>query len=319
MIPPALLLLTAALASAASGGGQINKVGSAQPRTSTAADACPPFGAARCPAQGECGAHAAHNLAYSLRVGHLDYDPVSRKLYNPGTAGEDFKKWEYFDAPPFENRAAWCLEECGAQEPGAACVQRLKKTGPPAQRPPHPRVVRCFAGEAGGGIDWNKHLRCGAPKSGQGNFMPPASVLALLAATRPSQTAGAGASTGGGMTADQLRNCTGGNPSCICVKGVAAYDRYESAAARAIGAAFPGQTAVPAGMDHADATAQICDAYNASPFLGAGSECRAQADEIVFEDPRAPNPAYPTISVDVVTSAGAFWRNAIAACAPGVQ
>jgi len=140
----------------------------------------------------------------------------------------------------------------------------------------------------------------------------------VAAAPAPSGgTPSGGGGTTGGTDAD--RNCTGGNPECICVKNVGAYNRYEDAAAGAIEAAFPGQSEKPAGMSDEAAAAKICASYNANKTLGGGSVCRPQADEIVFGDPNAPDFRYPTISVDVVTGAGAFWRNAIAACAAGVQ
>ena len=128
---------------------------------------------------------------------------------------------------------------------------------------------------------------------------------------------GGGGTGGGGGGADQ--NCTGGNPQCICVKNNGAYNRYEGVADQATNAAFPGMSDVPQGMSAEEATGRICAAYNANKTLGANSECRAQADEVVFEDPGAPDPRYPTISVDVITSQGKFWRNAIAACESGVQ
>ena len=136
----------------------------------------------------------------------------------------------------------------------------------------------------------------------------------------PAPAAPAPAPAGQGQyTPEEIRNCTGDNPRCKCVKKDNRYNKYENHAATAIARAFPGQDEVPPGMTHEQATKAICAVYNAHKTLGPRSACRAQADEIVLEDPAAPDPAYPTISLDVVTSAGKFWRNAIAACQRGVQ
>lgn len=157
----------------------------------------------------------------------------------------------------------------------------------------------------------------------------PAATPELISALAPvpiprapaaaARAAPAAAASSSGSAAEADVNCTGGNPRCRCVKKDARYNRYETAAAQAVARTFPGQPNKPEGMSDEQATAAICGVYNSFKTLGAGSACRAQADEIVFEDPRAPDPAYPTISVDVVTSRGAFWQNSIAACARGVQ
>lgn len=262
-----------------------------------APDACPPFGAAVCPAQGDCGASPQHNLAYALRVGHLDFDPVSRKLWNQGTHGPDWTTWDYFDAPPFENKDAWCLEECGTEDPGARCVKRLPKSGPPARRPQHPPFMRCFRGEVSGGLDYTQYLGCGAPANGEpGSFVMPIGP--------------------GGLNDPE---CTGDDPRCVCVKGIRAFDRYKDVAAAATRGAFGGATSKPSGVSDSDATERICRAYNSRRALGPDTECRAQGDEIVLDDPRGPMRGFPAVSIDVVTSEGAFWSKPIAACAPGVH
>ena len=283
---------------------------------------CPPFGTARCYGQqarggGDCGGHPAHSLAYALRVAHLDYDPMSGLLFNPGTADlNDHKKWQWFEAPDPEDIDAWCLEDCevvrAETDPrlrNAPCTEAPARAAAPPSRPPYPWMIRCFGGDDyTGGQDYSKFPLCGAPPgvTAAGVFPVPSFRRKPIRLQTPPA----------GPSAEQLRNCTGGNPNCICVKGIVRFNRYEHAAHEATKRAFPGQDTKPEGMSDGEATAKICEAFNREPLLGPDSTCRSEGnDEIVLVDSARPvDPRYPAVSVDVVTAFGAFWRNSIAAC-----
>lgn len=284
---------------------------------------CPPFGAAVCRGQrgkdgNPCGQASQHNLAYALRVGHLDYDWMSGLLYNQHMETDaNWPAWEYIDAPDPEDLDAWCLEDCRnvRQDPKRKkepCADNSGGAGPPAMRPPWPRMVRCFGGDDyTGGVDYSKYPLCGAPVG-----IRTAGVFPVPGFKRKTIRLRASAPISG----EELQDCTGGNTKCICVKNDPRFNRYEGAAAAATQQAFGGADLKPEGMSDGDATAKICAAYNARETLGPNSECRSQKDEIVLSDPDRPSDKKrPDVSVDVVTSFGSFWRKAIAACEPGVH
>ena len=281
---------------------------------------CPPFAAAVCRGQRTsdglpCGQASQHNLAYALRAGHYDYDWMSGLLYNEHMAGENIDEWEWLEAPDPEDVDAWCLEDCryvrrDPKRKKEPCADPPARVASPGYRPPWPRMIRCFMGDDySGGIDYiGSFPMCGAPPgiTKPGKFPP---IRLVRRAIR-------GKAGPAPMTEEELRECTGGNPKCVCVKGNAGFSRFESAARAAVQRAFQGAATKPAGMSDAEATAKICEAYMASPTLGPGSVCRAQKDEIVIETPGGQHPA---VSIDVVTSEGGLWSKAIAACESGVH
>jgi len=280
---------------------------------------CPPFGAAICRGQ-PCGAHSEHNWAYNLRVGHIDYDWVSGLFYNQGTKKySDWKNWHYFAVPDPEDIDGWCLSPCSVvkqrKDPEARkdrCKPDDKEVGPPASRPPFPAIVKCFMGDdISGGIDFSKYTKCGGNGAvSTSDFFTNGFPEIKRTSRRTKVSEG-----GGGDDAE----CTGGNPACVCVKGDAAFGRYEHAANRAIEAGFPGQSEKPKGMSDSAATKKMCDAFNGNARVAQGWECRSQGDEIVLEDGHAVEESKPAVSVDVITSEGKFWRKAIAACASGIH
>ena len=147
-----------------------------KPKGDTSADVdkdCPPAGSAKCPAQGGCGDRPSHNLAYSLRFGHADYDWKSGTIYNQGNhPKEDHGSWDWNAAPPFDDYDAWCLEDCRAvrsdpKKEGEPCVEPMPKVKAPPERPGCPAKIRCFMGDPEGGIDWKKYPRCGSGCTGK--------------------------------------------------------------------------------------------------------------------------------------------------------
>jgi hypothetical protein len=102
-----------------------------------------PFGSAQCGGQGgteypNCGTFSDGSLAYDLRVGHIDLDPASHKLYNVGTGGA-FTAWDWYATPSASDLHAWCAPNID-----------LQRTSPPAQAPVQPPTVRCIDGTDGG-------------------------------------------------------------------------------------------------------------------------------------------------------------------------
>jgi len=105
-----------------------------------------------------CGGSPGDGPAYLLRVGHLDQDSVSKKLFNSNGDPDDHTTWEWF-LPP-DTKEEWCSSDTV-----------LERTDPPPNPPPFPATIRCINGSSGG-IDYSQYPLCGPVSNPSGTPGP---------------------------------------------------------------------------------------------------------------------------------------------------
>lgn len=107
---------------------------------------------ASCARRAACGNGQEGSLASMLRLGIVEFDPATGKLFSAASGNvRDYRTWQWYEAPSKNDRRAWCSAEGWAMAAHAA--------KPPARPPKAPAAVRCLDGSSGG-IDYGKYPRC---------------------------------------------------------------------------------------------------------------------------------------------------------------
>lgn len=118
---------------------------------------CPPGRIAICrrhpPQYPNCSnARSGGAIAATLRQGHLDIDKNSGLLYNPGTAGSDWRRWSYYYAPKTVQQ--WCGK-------GDNLYKATEHKAPAPKQKPVSSNTRCFYDKSDGGIGYSSYKLCG--------------------------------------------------------------------------------------------------------------------------------------------------------------